>query len=141
MPELIFLGTAERVEELESDEDPAHGFPCIHSRGLHREARAQLYALVTGRFFDEALDLEFAERHLTDEGPVIHALESELVQALAHLDEEDIGRYVDLWMECREVEDLNMEPEDLVEYVMLLVNLCQAAANEEDLGIYVYADD
>lgn len=141
MPELIFLGTAERVEELEIDEDPAHAFPCIHSRGLHRDARAQLYALVTGRFFDEALDLEFAERHLTDEGPVIHALERELVQALAGLDEDDIAGYVDLWMECGEVEELDMESDDLIEFVMVLANLCQAAVNEEDLGIYVYSDD
>ncbi len=44
-------------------------------------------------------------------------------------------------MECQEVESLAMEAEDVNEFVLLLVNLCQAAVNEEDLGVYVYCDD
>lgn len=140
MPELIFLGGAEPVQELEFDEDPVHIFPCMHTRGLHIEARAQLYALVSGSFFDEALEMESLHRSLTEEGPTIHQLDPALVRKLGALDEQDIGEVVSLWGESREVEAIEMDTDDLLEYVYLLVNLCQAAANEDELGVYVYSD-
>lgn len=140
MPELIFLASQERVEDLEIDEDPVHTFPCIHSRGFHDEARAQLYALVTGRFFDEAMELEILDRTLSDEGPTIYAFDRELVSRLAALEQDQVTDFVDLWSECAEIETMGADTDDLSEFVFLLVNLCQAAVNEDDLGVYVYAD-
>lgn len=140
MPELIFLASPERVEDLEIDEDPAHVFPCIHSRGFNDEARAQLYALVTGQFFDEAMELEILSRALTDEGPTVYELDRALVSHLAVLEQDQITDYVALWSECAEIETMGADTDDLSEFVYLLVNLCQAAVNEEDLGVYVYAD-
>ncbi|MEX2490067.1 MAG: hypothetical protein WD356_11150 [Pseudomonadales bacterium] len=140
MPSLIFLASQERVEDLEIDEDPVHTFPCIHSRGFHDEARAQLYALVTGRFFDEAMELECLYRSLSDEGPTVYEFSRELVSRLAALEQDQVTEYVELWSECAEIEAMDTSRDDLNEFVFLLVNLCQAAVNEDDLGIYVYAD-
>lgn len=140
MPSLIFLASQERVEELEIDEDPVHTFPCIHSRGFHNEARAQLYALVTGQFLDEAMELEYLYRSLSDEGPTVYEFSRELVTRLAALEQDQVTEYVELWSECAEIEAMDASPDDLNEFVFLLVNLCQAAVNEDDLGIYVYTD-
>jgi hypothetical protein len=140
MPELIFLGSSDGVEDLEPDEDPAHVFPCIQTRGLHNEARAQFYALVTGTFLDEALDMESLCRSLGDEGPTIYALDGSLIKRLAVLDEDEINDYVDLWSETGEIESMELEREELVDFVYLLVSLCQAAVGEETAGIFVYSD-
>jgi len=137
---IIFVGSDESVEELEVDEDPADSFPCLATGPLYRDARTQLYALVTGVFFDEAWDFEVLSYTLTEEGPWIYRLATELVEQLAELDEDTIGEYAELWLECEELESLDPDLSDLYDFLYHFVHLCRTALDGEDLGVFVYAN-
>ncbi len=139
--EIIFVGEAERVETLEIDENPVHVFPSMPVFTLHRDARAQLYSIITGTFFDEALGFELLHLAFTDDGPYIYRLDQRITDILASLDEDRIGEYAELWLECEEVESLDPETNDLYEFLYQLASFCYSANNEEDLGVYVYSDD
>jgi hypothetical protein len=137
---LIFLGSDERVEELELDEDPTHLFQCMPASQFDREARAQLYSLVTNSFLEDAAALEVITRSLDDEGPWIYRLDRALLERLASLDEDEIGKFAELWFECEQLEALEPELDDLHEFMYQLVSFCQAACNEADLGVFVYSN-
>ena len=140
MHQIIFVGSAESVANMEPDENPANEFPCMSSQQFHREARAQLYALVTGTFLDEAMDLEILDQTLSDEGPFIYILESKTQESLARLEEDQVEEIAQLWMNCVEIEQLDLSENDLQEFMFLLVHFCQIASND-DLGLYIYSDD
>ena len=72
MHQIIFIASTEAVGSLESDDNPAEEFPCMSSQQFHRDARAQLYALVTGEFLHEASEMEMLDQALTEEGPYIY---------------------------------------------------------------------
>jgi hypothetical protein len=138
--QIIFVGTAERVDDMELDENPADAFPCMSSQQFHRDARAQLYSLVTGLFFDEAHELEVRYRTLEDDGPYIYQLDESLATKLARLDDDLIGEYAELWQECNEIEALDLTSNDLLEFMYLLVHFCQTVANDEELAVFIYSD-
>tara|TARA_R110002110_G_scaffold30400_3_gene107751 strand:+ start:229 stop:651 length:423 start_codon:yes stop_codon:yes gene_type:complete len=138
--QIIFVGAAESVADMEADENPANEFPCMSSQQFHRGARAQLYALVTGSFLDEAYDLEVLDQTLALDGPYIYRLDMKAEQALAELNEDQVEEISQLWMSCEEIEQLDLVENDLHEFLFLLIHFCQIARND-DLGVYIYSDD
>jgi len=140
MPDLFMLGSRERIDELESDENPADVFPCMNAMGIHFEARAQLYTVVMQCFLDEAIGLEPLIRSLGGAGPNILQLEPSLMDKLAGKDENDIEELVSHWVECEAIEDLELDSEDLNDFLFQLVHFCQTARQDGELGVYIYSD-
>lgn len=136
---ITFVGSNDLVEQLEPDEDPTDLFPCMSCRQFHREARAQLYSLVTGQFLDDASQLEELHRSLSDDGPWIYRLDADLQSRLADLDEDRIEELAALWMDCEEVESLEADLDDVHEFMYQLVHFCRVACDDEDLSVFVYA--
>lgn len=140
MHQIIFVGAADSVASMEADENPANEFPCMSSQQFHRDARAQLYALVCGCFLDEAIDLEILDQTLQPDGPFIYLLDPKTQLALAELEEGQVEELSQLWMSCGEIEQLDLAENDLQEFMFLLIHFCQIAVND-DLGVYIYSDD
>lgn len=136
--EIIFVGDEHRVKSLEIDENPVHVFASMPSHQLHRDARTQLYSLVTGLLFDEALAFERLHRSFTDDGPYIYKLDHRLRDIFASLDEDRIGEFAELWHECAEVESVD---DDLYEFLYQFASFCYAANHDEELDVYIYSDD
>jgi hypothetical protein len=139
MHQIFFIGDPEDVAELEPDENPANGFPCMSSQQFHRDARAQLYALVCGGFVADALEMELLDREISDEGPYLYRLENTLMETLANLEEDQVESFAALWLECEEIEAMNLETNDLFDFMFLLVHFCRTACSD-DLGVYIYSD-
>ena len=112
----------------------------MSTQGLHRDARAQLYSLVTNSFLDDAWALEVLAHSVTEDGPYFYKLDDSLVMRLAELDEDDIGHYAELWLECEDLESLDPEVTDLYEFLYQLVHFCRTADADDELGIYVFSD-
>ena len=125
---------------MEPDENPANEFPCMSSQQFHRDARGQLYALATGEFLDVALGFEILDQTLGPEGPYIYKLDSHTLSTLAYLDEDGIEQLASAWMQCEEIEQLDLSENDLHEFLFQYVHFCQTASND-DLGVYIYSDD
>ena len=100
MHQILFVGAADSVAEMEPDESPANGFPCMSSQQFHRDARAQLYALVGGLFLDEAREAEQLDQSLTVDGPYIYLLSPSMTARLASLEEDDVEEVARSWVEC-----------------------------------------
>ncbi len=140
MPQIIFISSADAVESLEEDENPALAFPCMSSQQFHRDARAQLYALITGEFFQEAREMEALDRMFNTDGPVVYRLEDHLTQVIARLEEDDVEQLCLSWMQCEEIEVMDIEPDDCHEFMFQLIHFSQVATHD-DLGVYIYSDD
>lgn len=139
MHQILFLGIDEAVQDIELDENPAERFPCLSTLQFHRDARAQLYALVCRVFLDEAQEMEQLFHCLSDEGPNIYRLDSSALDALARLEEEAVETYAGLWQECEELEALNLATDELIDFLFTFVHFCQIASND-DLNLYIYSD-
>ena len=140
MHQIIFVASADSIASMEIDENPAQSYPCMSSQQFHRDARAQLYALVTGEFLLEASEMEYLDQTFSDEGPYIYTLTKNLLTALARLDEDAVESLSIAWMQCEEIEALDLESNDLHDFMFQLVHFCQIAFND-DLGLYIYSDD
>lgn len=140
MHQIIFVGAESSVADMEPDENPANEFPCMSSQQFHREARAQLYALATGQFLDEAMDSEILAQTLQPDGPYIYQLIPKVLEKLAQLDEDGVEELSKQWVTCEEIEQLDLEANDLHDFLFHLVHFCQTASND-DLGVYIYSDD
>ncbi len=140
MPQIIFLAAADSIETIPIDENPAESYPCMSSQQFHRDARAQLYALVIGKFVDEAGQMEYLDRILSDEGPYIYQLDTILRESLARLDEDQVEDLAKIWAECEEIEIMDLGASDLHDFMFQLIHFCQIACND-DLGVYIYSDD
>jgi hypothetical protein len=138
--QIIFLASASSIETMEADENPANAYPCMSTQGIHRDARAQLYAQVTGEFLDVAGQMELLDRIFSDEGPYIYLLDSRLKGSLARLDEDHVEDLVQSWMQCQEIEELDLDTTDLQDFMFQLIHFCQTGCND-DLGVYIYSDD
>ena len=134
------ISSEDGIEELEADENPADAFPCMNTHGIHAEARAQLYTLVTRSFLDDAMLLEPLVRQLAEDGPNIHQLDSSLATLLANKDENDIEELVRHWVECEVIEELELDSEDLSDFLFQLIHFCKTAIQGEGLGVYLYTD-
>ena len=139
MPDAYVLGSAERVEEFEIEEDPADSFVVLHCGPVDIEARAQLYALILGMFSDDAVSLEMLHRKVTDDGPFFYEIEQTLIDALANLDEAAIEAVALNWCESEAMESLELADSDIVEFLFNLANLCQTTNDE--LGLYILGAD
>ena len=133
------IASRERIDELEPDENPADVFPCMNAMGIHTEARAQLYTVVMQCFLDVAMGFEPLIQSLGASGPNILQLELPLMDKLAGKDENDIEELVSHWIECEVVEELELDSEDLNDFLFQLVHFCQTA-KQGDLGVYIYSD-
>lgn len=138
---IIFIASDERVEELELGDNPVDFFPCMPSYGFHRDSRAQLYSLVTGQFLDDAWQMEVLQRGLDDEGPFVYKLDEQLLHRLADLEEDEIGDFAELWQECEEIEALDLEVNDLYEFLFQYAHFCRTAAADDELGLYIFTED
>ncbi len=139
MHQIIFVAEPDQVDQLEPDENPALSFPCMSSQQFHRDARAQLYALVTGCFVDEAASFEMLHRSLSDEGPFIYTLDQDVTARLARLDEDQLGEIAELWLETTDIEELDQQLNDLYEFIYQYAHFCHTA-NEDDLALFIYSD-
>jgi hypothetical protein len=140
MHQIIFVASEDSVVSMEADENPSESYPCMSSQQFHRDARAQLYALVTGEFLHEASEMEMLDQALTEEGPYIYKLSMVLVTNLARLEEDTIEEISLSWMECEEIEALDLDANDLHDFMFQLVHFAQIAFND-DLSVYIYSDD
>lgn len=140
MHQIIFVGADDSVANMEPDENPANNFPCMSSQQFHRDARAQLYALAQGLFLDEAFAIEILDQSLGDDGPYIYKLSENTMESLARLEEDGIEELAKAWLECEEIEQLDLSENDLHEFLFQYVHFCQTASND-DLGVYIYSDD
>ena len=140
MHQIIFVASADSIVDMEPDENPSESYPCMSSQQFHRGARAQLYALVTGEFLQEASEMEYLDLSFSDEGPCIYQLSAKLKDTLARLDEDNVEEIAVLWLQCEEIEALDLETNDLHDFMFQLVHFCQIAYND-DLGVYIYSDD
>lgn len=137
MAQLLFFADASDLFDLEPGESPRDSFVCMHGLGIHIDARAQLYSIVTGKFLQDALEMEEPVDDLGTDATWIGRLPGELVELLSELDEQAIAESVGHWMACEEMESLQISKDDLLEYVYSLVNLCQNAL-QEDACVYTY---
>ena len=140
MHQIIFIASEDSVVSMEADENPSESYPCMSSQQFHRDARAQLYALVTGEFLHEASEMEMLDQALTEEGPYIYKLSMVLVTNLARLEEDTIEEISLSWMQCEEIEALDLDANDLHDFMFQLVHFAQIAFND-DLSVYIYSDD
>ena len=83
--------------------------------------------------------MELLDREISDEGPYLYRLDNTLMETLADLEEDQVESFAALWLECEEIEALNLETNDLLDFMFLLVHFCQTACND-DLGVYIYSD-
>ena len=134
------IGHESGIEEIAADENPADLYPCMNTLGIRAEARAQLYSLVTGSFLDDAMQLEPLVRQLTEDGPNIHLLDTSLTRQLSDRDEDDIEELVSLWLECEPIEALELDGEDLSDFLFQFVHFCKTAIQGDGLGVYLYSD-
>ena len=136
MPELMLLGSAEQLRDLDPDENPADTFPCFPCEKVHLEARAQLYARLLGIFFDEALALEELVREMGSYGPFVYRLNNRLLDALAATQEDCVAGIADGWAESADMETLGVYDTDLLEllttFLFNLINFCLTATQEPD---------
>lgn len=139
MHQILFVGSPEAASDLEIDESPAERFPCMSSRQYHREARSQLYALVTHCFSDEAYDLEFVYRAMQDDGPFLYELDQTTVTALARIEEEEATNLVTLWSECAVMESMALDSADTTDFLFQFIHFCQIAHND-NLSLFIYSD-
>ncbi len=139
MHQIIFVGAIELVQEMEPDDSPADNFPCMASP-FFRDARAQLYALLTGCFFDDALALEELCHQLTEDGPFIYQLDPGMQDQLSRLEEDDIIQIASQWQACEEVESLDMETSDIAEFLFQFVHFCYTANADEELAVFFFGD-
>jgi hypothetical protein len=137
--QILFVGSHDAVAELELDESPAERFPCMSSHQYHREARSQLYALVTQCFSDEAYDLEVMHREMQDDGPYLYELTESTVTALASIEEEEATDLAKLWGECAVMESMELDSTDTIEFLFQLIHFCQIAYND-NLSLFIYSD-
>jgi len=140
MHQIIFVASTDSISTMEADENPSQAYPCMSSQQFHRDARAQLYALVTGEFLHEASEMEYLDRTLSDEGPYIYILSAGLLESLARLDEDNVEALSLSWMQCEEIEALDLDANDLHDFMFQLVHFSQIAFND-DLNVYIYSDD
>lgn len=140
MHQIIFVASTDSVATMEADENPSQSYPCMSSQQFHRDARAQLYALVTGEFLLEASEMEYLDQTFSEEGPYIYKLSAPLLESLARLDEDNVEEISIIWMQCEEIEALDLDANDLHDFMFQLVHFSQIAFND-DLNVYIYSDD
>ncbi len=138
MPDVIFIADRELIAE--TDGSPAEGLPTMHCHSIFQGARAQLYALLTGSFYDEALELEVLVLHGEGSGPMVYELDTRLVDTLANLEEDDTAPLIAPWQETAEIEAISVDDSDLSDFLFSLIHLCQIARNETDLSVFVLSD-
>jgi hypothetical protein len=105
--------------------------------GIHADARAQLYSIVTGEFLQDTMAMEELVDDLATEATWVSRLPDELVARLGALDEQTATDAVKHWMFCEEIEHLQISEDDLLEYLFALINLCENAL-QEDACVYTY---
>ncbi len=137
MARLLFYADPSELEQMDLEGPPSESFVCMLGQGIHLDARAQLYSLIAGVFLDEAMAMEEPIDELATPDSWISQLPGLLVEKIASLEEEDILQVLEYWQQCEEVEDLDLEKDDLLEYLFALVSLCQAAS-DENAGVYTY---
>ncbi len=111
----------------------------MSSRQYHREARSQLYALVTHSFSDEAYDLEFVYRAMQDDGPYLYELDESTVTAFARIEEDEAMHLAQLWSECAAMESMELDSADTTDFLFQFIHFCQIAHND-NLSLFIYSD-
>lgn len=137
---IIFVASDDGIDEMELDENPADAFPVMSTLSFHREARAQLYSLITGDFLDDAIGLEVLYREMTDDGPFIYKLDRQLQERMSHLDEDEVAELSGHWLACEELESMDVGESDLYEFMYQYAHFCYTATNADDLDVFIYSD-
>lgn len=137
MTQLLFFANASDLIRLEPGQSPGESFVCTPGMGIHADARAQLYSIVTGEFLQDTMAMEELVDDLATEATWVSRLPDELVARLGALDEQTATDAVKHWMFCEEIEHLQISEDDLLEYLFALINLCENAL-QEDACVYTY---
>ena len=139
MTEYIFIADGELVRA-PNDEFIAEGLPSMPCGGISRDARAQLYSLVTGTFLEDALQMELLIIASDGASPFVYELDELVVDSLTDKEEDDLEALVAQWRLTQDIEDLNVEDTDLSDFAFTLAHLCRTTRNETDLGVFLLAD-
>lgn len=137
MARLLFFADPDELWEMDLEGPPSESFVCMLGQGIHIDARAQLYSLITGDFLDDALKLEEPIDDLSSSTSWITKLPETLVEKISTFEEEDILEVLEHWQQCEEIETLGLDKDDLLEYLFALVSLCQNAV-QEGACVYTY---
>ena len=140
----MLLGIEEQVLDLEPDENPSDGFPCMPCEGVHAEMRAQLYAQLMKIFFDEAESLEQLVLEFGPYGPYVFKLDITITERLAEIEEDDIEGVASTWAESLEMSSLDLADEDLQEvlnrFLYNMVHFCMLTRQETVLSVFIYSE-
>jgi hypothetical protein len=137
MTQLLFFADPDELSMMDPEASPSEAFICMLGQGIHADARAQLYSLVAGEFLYDALNMEEPVDDLSTPASWINKLSDSLVEQISALDEETIIDTLEYWQQSEEVEGLNLDKDELLEYLFALVSLCQQA-KQENASVYTY---
>lgn len=144
MPDIIILGSAEKILALEPEENPAESFPCMPCAAIDKTVRSQLYAYLAGIFYDDAQAMEVLVGESGPGGPFIYRLDEALVTRLAETDEDRVPEIVKWWSGGAEMDALGFYDEDpgemLSAFLFDLIYLCLRAHPEPELDICIYTE-
>ena len=139
MAEYIFIANDELVRA-PNDEFIAEGLPSLPCGGISRDARAQLYSLVTGTFLEDALQMELLIIASDGKSPFVYELDELVVDSFTRKEEDDLDALVAQWRFTQDIEKLNVENNDISEFAFTLAHLCRTSRSETDLGVFLLSD-
>ena len=139
MAEYIFIANDELVRA-PNDEFIAEGLPSLPCSGISRDARAQLYSLVTGTFLEDALQMELLIIASDGKSPFVYELDELVVDSFTQKEEDDLDALVAQWRFTQDIEKLHVENNDISDFEFTLAHLCRTARNETDLGVFLLSD-
>ena len=91
-----------------------------------------------GLLLDEAASFEFLVRALAEEGPFLLGVDPRFSEKLATLEDDAIETLMAQWRSCAAIEELELDPEDLLKFLFELVNLCKIRDQDQTLELFIY---
>ena len=98
-----FITTSDNAANMNADAFPTEMFEGVELKGVDNVILAELDAMLRGVAFDEAVAASTMIQTLSDDGPWVLSLASELVNALANLSDTASASLALRWIECEEL--------------------------------------
>lgn len=138
--EVIFLSEPDQLSLLGENSHPREFFVSLDCQGIHRDIRAQIYALIMNLLFDDALEKEIYIDTMpgeSDDGPVLWQLTDDLIEQTASMDEDRIHQLAALLPEFDLISQAELTEDDLSEFLFTLVDLASTSLQEDDTNLYL----
>lgn len=132
----LFTAGEQDVRALASLEEARYLFTCLPLLRIDAEVRAQLYLLMGHSSLNDAYAAEKLLFQNEDSGQSLAELSSSLVMQLAETAEDDLDELTVNWAESQAAEALDLETEELQDFLFALIELCRTAVNE-DAAVYL----